>query len=91
MACSSGSPPSRVVLDAIKDSGKIEDEDAFEQIIKDYAEQFRSSTPLSGDTPEAEAQAEADSTIKSSALGTSPRRRSSAVNPTSRLRPGAGA
>ena len=55
-----------VVLDAIKDSGKIEDEDAFEQIIKDYAEQFVSSTP-SGDTPEAEAQAEADSTIKSSA------------------------
>jgi F-type H+-transporting ATPase subunit alpha len=55
-----------VVLDQIRESGKIDDEDAFEAIVKDYAEQFVPSTP-DDTTPDAEAQADADATVRRSA------------------------
>jgi F-type H+-transporting ATPase subunit alpha len=53
------------VLDSIRESGKIDDEDAFEDIIKSYAEQFV-PTEVEGATPEAEAQGEAESSLASS-------------------------
>jgi F-type H+-transporting ATPase subunit alpha len=53
------------VLDSIRESGKIDDEEAFEDIIKSYAEQFV-PTEVEGSTPEAEAQAEAESSLTSS-------------------------
>ncbi|MCB1272752.1 MAG: F0F1 ATP synthase subunit alpha, partial [Microthrixaceae bacterium] len=55
-----------VVLDQIRESGKIDDEDAFEAIVKDYAEQFVPSSP-EGATPEAEEQADAEATVRTSA------------------------
>ncbi|MFV0317144.1 MAG: F0F1 ATP synthase subunit alpha [Microthrixaceae bacterium] len=50
-------------LDGIRESGKIDDEEAFEAAIKDYAEQFVPSVP-GGDTPDAEAQDDAETTIR---------------------------
>ena len=50
------------MLDAIRAKGDIADEDAFEAGIKAYAEQFVGST-LPGDTPAAEAQADAETSI----------------------------
>jgi F-type H+-transporting ATPase subunit alpha len=50
------------MLDAIRAKGDIADEDAFEAGIKAYAEQFVGST-LPGDTPAAEAQADAESRV----------------------------
>jgi F-type H+-transporting ATPase subunit alpha len=53
------------VLAGIRDTGDIADEDAFEGGIKAFAEQFVPAT-RSGDLPEAEAQADAESTIATS-------------------------
>ncbi len=50
------------VLDAIRDTGKIEDEDGFEASIKAFADQFV-GTSTDGDAPAAVAQADADATI----------------------------
>ena len=50
-------------LDAIRDTGKFADEDAFEGAIKAFAEQFVGSA-TAGTTPGIEAQADADATVK---------------------------
>jgi F-type H+-transporting ATPase subunit alpha len=50
------------VLDGIRESGKIDDEDAFEGIVKAYAAQFLTSE-VAGEAPEAEAQGEAEGHI----------------------------
>jgi len=54
------------LLDEIRTSGAIPDEEAFEAAIKAYASQFEGSA-RDGDAPEAQPQPEADSTIKRSA------------------------
>ena len=50
-------------LDAIRDTGKFADEDAFEGAIKAFAEHFVGSA-TAGTTPGIEAQADADATVK---------------------------
>jgi F-type H+-transporting ATPase subunit alpha len=50
-------------LDTIRTTGKLADEDAFEAAIKAFADQFV-STVSTGSTPAAEAQPEADTTVK---------------------------
>ena len=53
------------VLDAIRTSGKIEDEDAFDAAIKAYAAQFQ-GTSVGGDAPAAAAQGDASATVATS-------------------------
>ena len=53
------------VLESIKNTGKIEDEDAFDAAIKAYAAQFQ-GTSVAGSTPAAAAAGDADSTIATS-------------------------
>jgi F-type H+-transporting ATPase subunit alpha len=53
------------ILDTIRTSGKIDDEDAFEAAIKAYAAQFQGTT-VAGEAPPAEAQGEASSKIATS-------------------------
>ncbi|KAA0234127.1 MAG: ATP synthase subunit alpha [Acidimicrobiales bacterium] len=53
------------MLSHIRDEGRIEDEEAFEQAIKDFAEQFR-PTVDTGPPPEAEEQAEAETHVVAS-------------------------
>jgi F-type H+-transporting ATPase subunit alpha len=50
-------------LDTIRTTGKLADEDAFEAAIKAFAEQFEGSSGA-GSTPAAEAQPDADTTVK---------------------------
>ncbi len=54
-------------LDTIRTSGKLGDEDAFEGAIKAFAEQFV-PTATDGAAPEAQAQADAESTIQRGAV-----------------------
>jgi F-type H+-transporting ATPase subunit alpha len=51
------------LLEGIRSTGDIADEDAFEAAIKAFAEQFVSSTPDTSE-PEIEAQGDADATVK---------------------------
>jgi hypothetical protein len=53
------------VLESIKNTGKIEDEDAFDAAIKAYAAQFQ-GTSVAGSAPAASAAGDADSTIATS-------------------------
>ncbi len=53
------------VLESIKNTGKIEDEDAFDAAIKAYVAQFQ-GTSVAGSTPAAAAAGDADSTIATS-------------------------
>jgi len=50
------------MLDAIRDTGKIADEDAFDAAVKAFAAQFQ-GTSVDSSAPAAEAQADAESTI----------------------------
>ena len=51
------------LLESIRSTGKLEDEDAFEAAIKAFAEQFEGSAE-GGALAEAEAQPDADATVK---------------------------
>ncbi len=53
------------VLDSIRSTGKIVDEDAFDAAVKAYAAQFQGTT-AAGSAPAAEAQGDAESTIATS-------------------------
>ena len=54
-------------LETIRSSGKLGDEDAFENAIKAFAEQFV-PTATDGAAPEAQAQGDAESTIQRGAV-----------------------
>jgi len=54
-----------VMLDAIRDTGKIDDEDAFDAAVKAFAAQFQ-GTSIDESAPAAQAQADAESTIATS-------------------------
>jgi len=51
-----------VMLDAIRDTGKIDDEDAFDAAVKAFAAQFQ-GTSIDESAPAAQAQADAEATI----------------------------
>jgi F-type H+-transporting ATPase subunit alpha len=53
------------MLEGIRSTGKIDDEDGFDAAIKAYAAQFQ-GTSVSGEAPAAEAQGDASSTVATS-------------------------